>query len=349
MQVSDRGSPATQMDTKPQLRLGVPNPNLQQQHQQQQQFAQQQYHYTGGQNSNMPVEMGFNPNGHPQNSQMPQSQQQSGSGQTINFTQQHLRMGGPSGMPPSRMPMPGMNRMPTVPQRMPGGPMPGGPIPEMQQQQPPPQQQLQQQQQQPQQQQRPMMDTNQHPQQQRVMRPPPQAQHPRHNMMPPHQQMPMGGLPVQQQQGMQQMTGGPGMGPSQMANRFAGMPNNPQMMPQQQAYNMGGNMPMTGPNSGMMPMRRPYGAGPSYQGMGSRGPGEQVHPAGSHHPHASMGNQGVPHGDWMGNMNNMSDGSCPPYSGPMRHPPQQQMRPAMPPQQYHSGNFVIHATLFSEA
>ncbi|CAL8081413.1 unnamed protein product [Orchesella dallaii] len=320
--ISDRGSPATQIDAKSQLRVGAQN---QQQPQPQQQFSQQQqFHYGGGQSNSMPMEMGFNPAAHPQNSQMqPQSQQQTGSGQTINFTQQHLRMGNQTAMPVSRMPMPSMNRMPGVPQRMPGGPMP-----DMQTQQ--------------QSQPRPLPDSNQHPQ--RIMRPPPQNQHQRHQMMPTHQQqMSMGGMPSQQPN-MPQMSAGSGMG-GQMMNRFSGMPGNPQMMAQQQqhqqTYGMVGNMPMNGPgnsNSGMMPMRRPYGPGPGFQGMNPRTPGDQMLSSGSQNMHNSMGNPGVPHGEWMGNMNSMPDSSCPPYSGPQRHSaPQQHMRPPISSQQFHSG------------
>lgn len=300
------------MDSKSQLRMNVPNPNMQQQ---QQQFAQQQFHYGNGQNPNMPVEMGFNPANHPPNPQMQsQAQQQQSSGQTINFTQQHLRMGNTPGIPNPRLPMPPqMNRMGMPPQRLPGGPMP----PEMQQ---PPQS-------------RPHLD-NSHPQQ-RMIRPP------RHNMLPTHQQMPMGGMPPQQQQQMSNVPT-PGMG-VQMVNRFAGMPNNPQMM-SQQGYGIGGNMPpMGGPGvaSNNVMMRRPYGPGPGFPGMNPRAPGDQMLSSGSQNPHTSMGNAGVPHNEWMGNMSNIPDGSCPPYSGPQRHPnPQQQMRPSLPPQQYHSGKFI---------
>lgn len=302
------------MDSKSQLRHNAPNPNMQQQHQQQQ-FASQQFHYGNGQNPNMPVEMGFNSANHPPNSQMqPQSQQQQGSGQTINFTQQHLRMGNQPGIPPQRLPMPPMNRLGVPPQRIQGNPMQ-----EMQQQV----------------QQRPHMDPN---LPQRMM-----PRQPRHNMMPQHQQMQMGGMPPQQQQmgGM----GNPNMG-NQMGNRFAGMPNNPQMMSQQQAYGMGSNMQMGGPpNPNMMPIRRPYGPGPGFQGM-SRAPGDQMLSTGSQNSHPSMSNSGVPHNDWMGNMNSMSDGPCPPYSGPQRHPvSQQQMRPSGPPQQYHPGS-VFNITFF---
>lgn len=119
--MAGRGSPSGAMD--PKVRMGQPHPPSQ----------GQQYYYPNNNMNSVDPSSQFNP-----------MQQQNGpQGQTINFTQQHLRMGGPTGPSTGNM-APRMGVPPNM-GRIPGpGPRPGPPG-QPQQQPTNPQQQQQQQ------------------------------------------------------------------------------------------------------------------------------------------------------------------------------------------------------------